>query len=81
MKQIFENSTDHGFSCKYPSIPILCVTEEEWEANKDEYSKVIALYCPQGSGSSWFMGEEFPLDQHGASYRLDRAIALALSRR
>lgn len=77
MEQIFEN----GISCKYPSIPVFYVAKEEWEVHKDEYSKVIALYFPQDSGSGWFMGEEFPLTQHGASYRLDRAIALALSRR
>lgn len=80
MEQIFENTTDHGFNYKYPSIPVLIVTQEEWEENKDQYSKMMALYCPRGSGSAWFMGEEFPLDQHGASYRLDRAVALARSR-
>ena len=80
MKQIFENSTDHGFNYKYPSIPVLIVTQEEWERDKDKYSQMMALYCPQGSASAWFMGEEFPLCQYGVSYRLDRAIALARSR-
>lgn len=74
MEQIFEN----GINCKYSSIPVLYVSKEEWEAHKDEYSKVLAFYFLPDSESGWFMGKEFTLDQIVA---LDHAIALALSRR
>ena len=77
MKQIVENSTEKGFNVKYPSIPVLVVTKEEWFAHQDEWKGMMAIYCPEDSGSIFFMGEEFPLSQQGVSAQLDKAIAEA----